>query len=191
MRRVTAFFLAAVLFAYPILQPVALYALESQLDGVTQLDSTDQDTAQDDAPSIDSQQDEESPNDGGENGQNGSSPASTAGDPSASGDAGRGTLPDSIDVLQGVNGEEDPASSSQDETSEIGLPVLTYQAHVQVIGWQAEVADGERAGTTGQSKGIEAIRVFIADGAEDAVQIQAHAQDIGCRSMARGWEMVR
>lgn len=179
MRRVTAFFLAAVLFAYPILQPVALCALESQLDGVTQLDSTDQAAAQDDAPSIDSQQDEESPNDGGENGQNGSSPASSAGDPSASGDAGRGTLPDSTDVLQGVNGEEDPASSSQDETSEIGLPVLTYQAHVQDIGWQAEVADGECTGTTGQSKGIEAVRVFIADGAEDAVQIQAHVQDIG------------
>lgn len=113
MRRVIAFFLAAVLFAYPILQPVALYALESQLDGVTQLDSADQAAARDDAPSIDSQQDEESPNDGGENGQNGSSPASSAGDPSASGDAGRGTLPDSTDVLQGVNGEEDSASSSQ------------------------------------------------------------------------------
>lgn len=50
---------------------------------------------------------------------------------------------------------------------------------MQDIGWQAEVADGECAGTTGQSKGIEAVRVFIADGAEDAVQTQAHVQDIG------------
>ena len=30
-----------------------------------------------------------------------------------------------------------------------------------------------------RNKGVEAIRVFIADGAEDAVQIQAHVQDIG------------
>ena len=51
MRRVIAFFLAAVLFAYPILQPAALYALESQLDGVAQFGSTDQDTTQGNAPS--------------------------------------------------------------------------------------------------------------------------------------------
>lgn len=66
MRRVIAFFLAAVLFAYPILQPAALYALESQLDGVAQFGSTDQDTTQGNAPSADSPQGTEPPSDGDE-----------------------------------------------------------------------------------------------------------------------------
>lgn len=179
MRRVIAFFLAAVLLAYPILQPAALYALESQLDGVAQFDSTDQDATQGNVSSADSQQGAEPPSDGGELGQNGNSSTSSAGDSSAPDDTDGNALPSSTNVQQDPVIEEDPASSPQDEAAGNELPVLTYQAHVQDIGWQDEVADGKTAGTTGRNKGVEAIRVFIADGAEDAVQIQAHVQDIG------------
>lgn len=179
MRRVIAFFLAAVLFAYPILQPAALYALESQLDGVAQFGSTDQDTTQGNAPSADSPQGTEPPGDGDEPSQNGNSSTTSAGDSSAPDDTDGSTLPSSTNVQQDPGIEGDPASSSQDESAENELPVLTYQAYVQDIGWQDEVANAETAGTTGRNKGVEAIRVFIADGAEDAVQIQAHVQDIG------------
>jgi uncharacterized protein YjdB len=39
--------------------------------------------------------------------------------------------------------------------------IVEYQAHVQNIGWQNWVKDGEVAGTTGQSKRMEAIKIRI------------------------------
>ena len=38
---------------------------------------------------------------------------------------------------------------------------LYYEAHVQDIGWQGVRKDGEMAGTTGQSKRIEAVRILV------------------------------
>lgn len=38
---------------------------------------------------------------------------------------------------------------------------LYYEAHVQGIGWQGVRKDGEMAGTTGQSKRIEAVRIWM------------------------------
>lgn len=38
---------------------------------------------------------------------------------------------------------------------------LYYEAHVQDIGWQGIRKDGEMAGTTGQSKRIEAVRIWV------------------------------
>ena len=38
---------------------------------------------------------------------------------------------------------------------------LYYEAHVQGIGWQGVRKDGEMAGTTGQSKRIEAVKIWI------------------------------
>lgn len=38
---------------------------------------------------------------------------------------------------------------------------LTYQGHVQNIDWQAWVADGQMAGTTGQSLRMEAIKITL------------------------------
>ncbi|MGN0405348.1 MAG: N-acetylmuramoyl-L-alanine amidase [Bariatricus sp.] len=44
-----------------------------------------------------------------------------------------------------------------------GVPdkTLYYEAHVQGIGWQGVRKDGEMAGTTGQSKRVEAVRIWI------------------------------
>ncbi|WP_106059606.1 hypothetical protein [Clostridium vincentii] len=39
--------------------------------------------------------------------------------------------------------------------------MVKYQAHVQDVWWQSWVKDGEIAGTTGQSKRMEAIRIRI------------------------------
>ena len=38
---------------------------------------------------------------------------------------------------------------------------LYYEAHVQGIGWQGARKDGEMAGTTGQSKRIEAVKIWV------------------------------
>lgn len=39
------------------------------------------------------------------------------------------------------------------------IPYVSYQTHVRDIGWQNNVSNGEMAGTTGQSKPIEAIEI--------------------------------
>ena len=52
---------------------------------------------------------------------------------------------------------------------------LEYQAHIQDIGWQDWKHSGEVAGTTGQSKRLEAIRIKF----DKDVYAKAHIQDIG------------
>ncbi len=57
---------------------------------------------------------------------------------------------------------------------------VSYQAHVQNIGWQAAVKDGATAGTSGQSLRVEALKVSVAGaGCDGTIQIRAHVQDIG------------
>lgn len=52
---------------------------------------------------------------------------------------------------------------------------LLYQAHVEGIGWQGWVQNGQTAGTTGQSKRVEAIQID----ARGETYAKAHVQDIG------------
>ena len=40
-------------------------------------------------------------------------------------------------------------------------PSVVYNAHVQNIGWQSEVADGADAGTTGKSLRMEAVKIRL------------------------------
>jgi len=61
-------------------------------------------------------------------------------------------------------------------------PSVQYQTHVENIGWQGFVADGATAGTTGQSKRLEAIKIKLAN--QDAsnsgsIQYQTHVENIG------------
>ncbi len=62
----------------------------------------------------------------------------------------------------------------------IGSSVVTIQAHVQDIGWQASTAG--YAGTTGQSKRIEALKFSVLNNPGGSVQCSAHVQDIGWQS---------
>ena len=64
---------------------------------------------------------------------------------------------------------------------------VTYKAHVQDIGWQAAVEDGETAGTTGRSKRIEAINLGIQFQKDSGtIQGNAHVQDIGWQGWRTG-----
>ena len=58
---------------------------------------------------------------------------------------------------------------------------ITYQAHVQNIGWQAWVSDGELSGTTGKALRLEALRIALQGDVADRYSIyyRAHVQDYG------------
>jgi len=52
---------------------------------------------------------------------------------------------------------------------------LSYQVHIQNLGWQEQKSNGQVAGTEGQGLRIEAIKIF----ADIPVQYRVHVQDKG------------
>ncbi|MFE3524942.1 polysaccharide deacetylase [Streptomyces sp. NPDC059161] len=62
--------------------------------------------------------------------------------------------------------------------------VICYAAHVQDIGWQSAVCDGTVAGTTGQSRRMEALA--ISTSGAGGVCANAHLADIGWQGWACG-----
>ncbi|MFE9404135.1 polysaccharide deacetylase [Streptomyces sp. NPDC006530] len=62
--------------------------------------------------------------------------------------------------------------------------VVCYAAHVQDIGWQPAVCDGNVAGTTGQSRQMEALAISTSD--VGGVCANAHLADIGWQGWACG-----
>ena len=62
---------------------------------------------------------------------------------------------------------------------------IQYETHVSNIGWMSSKRDGSTAGTTGQSKAVEDIKVSILNPVVDgSVQIDAHVSGIGWQ----GWD---
>lgn len=62
---------------------------------------------------------------------------------------------------------------------------IQYEAHVSNIGWMSSKRDGSTAGTTGQSKSVEDLKVNILNPVEDgSVQINANVSGIGWQ----GWD---
>ena len=72
-----------------------------------------------------------------------------------------------------------------DISSEMQESHISYQAHVQNIGWQADVNEGETAGTTGKNLPMEAFKITNLSLGElsGGIEYQAHVQDIGWQKM--------
>ena len=73
------------------------------------------------------------------------------------------------------------------ETTEEKIPTIKYQTHVQDIGWQDYKNNGEMAGTEGQSKRLEGIKIQ-AEGIK--VNYQVHVQDVGWQEWKTDNEMA-
>jgi SpoIID/LytB domain protein len=59
------------------------------------------------------------------------------------------------------------------------IPSISYTSHVQDYGWLNAVSNGNVAGTTGQSKRMEAIKISIPNVQNLGVKYSAHVQDYG------------
>ena len=70
------------------------------------------------------------------------------------------------------------------------LPELTYRTHVQDIGWQSWKKDGEMAGTSGLTSGLEAIelKLYKSD-YEGSIEYQTHVQNIGWQGWKRDGQL--
>lgn len=67
-------------------------------------------------------------------------------------------------------------------------PVLTYQTHVQNIGWQDYVPEGALSGTTGRSLRLEGIKINLT-GVDGGVTYQTHVQNEGWQEWVNTNEM--
>ncbi|MDK2905142.1 MAG: hypothetical protein PWR12_1218 [Eubacteriaceae bacterium] len=60
------------------------------------------------------------------------------------------------------------------------MPTLNYRTHIQNIGWQSWMTDGQTSGTSGQSLRLEAIEITTNNqGYNLGVEYQTHVQNIG------------
>ncbi len=60
-----------------------------------------------------------------------------------------------------------------------GAPSVEYQTHVQTYGWQNVVKDGATAGTSGESKRLEGIKINVANNSKVSVKYRTHVQTYG------------
>ncbi|WKY48996.1 hypothetical protein Q5O24_06675 [Eubacteriaceae bacterium ES3] len=57
--------------------------------------------------------------------------------------------------------------------------ICSYQTHVENIGWQGFVSNGEMSGTEGQSLRLEGIKIELEDQENIGVEYSTHVQNIG------------
>lgn len=83
----------------------------------------------------------------------------------------------------------DSAKPENDVSTVFGS--VSYQTHVQDIGWQAPVSNGMTAGTTGRAKRVEALKInlLLQDGSplgNDSISVQSLISGIGWESQPVG-----
>lgn len=73
-------------------------------------------------------------------------------------------------------------------TAPIGVK---YSSHVQNIGWQPYVSDGQEAGTDGKGLRVEALNIKLVNAPADAsIEYQGHVQNIGWQTPIANGEEV-
>lgn len=68
---------------------------------------------------------------------------------------------------------------------------VNYRSHVQNIGWQGSVIDGEMSGTSGKSYRVEALNINLINAPSNAkISYRTHVQNIGWQSWKSNGEMA-
>ena len=81
-----------------------------------------------------------------------------------------------------------PTKATNGDNSELSV---SYRTHVQNIGWQNYVQNGEIAGTEGESKRLEAINIKLLNNPNNIkIKYQVHIQDIGWQEWKSNDEMA-
>ncbi|WP_449598715.1 N-acetylmuramoyl-L-alanine amidase [Niallia sp. Marseille-Q9988] len=84
---------------------------------------------------------------------------------------------EAVEIKLVEKGAKAPGSTDK---SFITKPSVTYSTHVQTIGWQPNVADGEMSGTSEQSKRLEGIKIDLENKPYSGnIEYSTHVQNIG------------
>ena len=100
----------------------------------------------------------------------------------AAGTAGYGYRLEAVQIVLVKKGEDVPKAEPENKTNEPYKQknYLSYQTHLQTIGWQGYVNDGETSGTSGQAKRLEAIQIELINAAYGgSIQYRTHIQTYG------------
>ena len=99
------------------------------------------------------------------------------------GTAGLAKRLEAIEIVLVEKGGKAPGSTEtpfvEKEDIIVKEPSIIYQTHVQKIGWQSPVKDGAFAGTEGQKKRIEAVKVDVNNVDNLGVKYSGHVQGNG------------
>lgn len=85
-------------------------------------------------------------------------------------------------IAEAISNKKVPTQQSTQATEQ---HKVEYEAHVQNVGWQGVKHDGETAGTVGESKRLEALRINC-----PGVKFKGHVQNIGWTSERLSGEVV-
>lgn len=85
---------------------------------------------------------------------------------------------EAIQIVLVPKGQAAPGPTAQPFVDKGSMPVVSYQSHVQDIGWQGFVSNGDISGTSGQSKRLEAMCIQLAN-MDGGVEYKTHVQDYG------------
>ncbi len=95
-----------------------------------------------------------------------------------SGTAGYSYRLEAIQIVLVNKGGAAPGSMDQAFEDYATQPRISYQSHVQDIGWQGFVSNGETSGTSGQSRRMEAMHIKL-ENIDGGIEYMAHVQDYG------------
>ena len=92
------------------------------------------------------------------------------------GTSGYGKSAEAVEIILLPKGSPVPGATDNAYMS----PSISYRAHVEDIGWQTSVLDGQLAGTTGKALGMQALTVSLGpDMPQGSVEARAHVAEIG------------
>ena len=95
----------------------------------------------------------------------------------SSGTAGYGYRLEAIEIKLVEKNGEAPGAITRPF---VKYPTVSYQTHVQNVGWQPDVRNGESSGTTGQSLRLEGIKIRLTDlPYAGSISYSTHIQNIG------------
>ena len=102
------------------------------------------------------------------------------------------SIPDGQQILKlnVVNNGKIIASAEEKITIDRSSFHISYQTHVQNIGWQDFKNDGEQAGTTGKSLRLEGIKINLRNAPNNVkISYQTHIQNIGWQEWKTGGQL--
>lgn len=103
-----------------------------------------------------------------------------------SGTSGYGKRLEAIEIQLVSKGGAAPGSTAD----AYKYPLVTYRVHAQDYGWLGYVNDGATGGTTGQSKRLEGIQIYVSNEEySGGIEYCTHIQDIGWQEWKHDKEM--
>lgn len=113
------------------------------------------------------------------------------------GSSGYGKRMEAIQIVLVQKGSGAPGTTTRPYVCLSNKGMVTYQAHCQSKGWMDSVADGQPAGTTGLSKRMEALKIWLNNPTDSngnlingSIEYSGHVQSIGWQNWVSSGEIA-